>query len=76
MEVPWAPSERPEAAVTVDEPQVPNVPASWSWDTNKVVMVVAGMVGLGFAIYFAMQYQATRRVHLERIAAEAGASNG
>jgi hypothetical protein len=70
-EVPWAPSEaRPEVAVSVDEPQVPAV-ASWSWDTNKVVMVVAGMVGIGFAIYFAMQYQATRKAHIA-IASEVG----
>ena len=49
----------PEPATTVDALQVP-VPANWSWDADKVVWIAVGIVGVGFAVWFLMQYSSAK----------------
>lgn len=45
----------PEESTVVDEPQVP-MPRQWSFDTNTMMMVALGVLGVGFAVWFLVQY--------------------
>ncbi len=53
----------PEPATVVDAPQVPAV-STWSWDTNKIVIAALGVIGVGFAVYFVLQYNGAKAAHL------------
>lgn len=52
--------DAPEQAEYVDMPQVPALPKPWVWDTNKIVAVALGVLGLGFGVWFLMSYTSAK----------------
>lgn len=46
----------PQQPDMVDEVQVPAQSRQWSLDTNTLMMAALGVLGVGFAVWFLIQY--------------------
>lgn len=54
-------------------PVLPAPAASWSWTPARIAYVAGGIAGLGFLVWFIMDFSSAKAAHLAKVAANATA---